>query len=188
MKEIIGVRFRQAGKVYYFSPGKHKLKRGEFVIVETAKGVEIGTVVLPNRRMEEEKIVAPLKPIIRDATKEDEEKEAENRRKEKEAYRICYQKIHKHKLEMKLIEAEYTFDNNKLLFYFTADGRIDFRELVKDLAACSAPVLNCVRSVSETRQRSGEESESAEDRCAATVICQNSCRYPSRWLKSRICL
>lgn len=135
MKEIIGVRFRQAGKVYYFSPGKHKLKRGEFVIVETAKGVEIGTVVLPNRKMEEEKIVAPLKSIIRVATKEDEEKEAENRRKEKEAYRICYQKIHKHKLEMKLIEAEYTFDNNKLLFYFTADGRIDFRELVKDLAS-----------------------------------------------------
>ena len=135
MKVIIGVRFRQAGKVYYFSPGKHKLKRGEFVIVETAKGVEIGTIVLHNNNMEEEKIVAPLKPIIRVATKEDEEKEAENRRKEKEAYRICYQKIHKHKLEMKLIEAEYTFDNNKLLFYFTADGRIDFRELVKDLAS-----------------------------------------------------
>ena len=185
MKEIIGVRFRQAGKGYYFSPGKHKLKRGEFVIVETAKGVEIGTVVLPNRRMEEEKIVAPLKPIIRVATKEDEEKEAENRRKEKEAYRICYQKIHKHKLEMKLIEAEYTFDNNKLLQRMEGLTSVNW---LKIWPACSAPVLNCVRSVSETRQRSGEESESAEDRCAATVICQNSCRYPSRWLKSRICL
>lgn len=134
MKTIIGVRFRQAGKVYYFNPGKYKLKRDQHVIVETAKGVEIGTVVLPNREMPEEKIVAPLKGILRVATKEDEETQATNREKEKEAYRICYEKIRKHGLEMKLIDAEYTFDNNKLLFYFTADGRIDFRELVKDLA------------------------------------------------------
>lgn len=135
MKVIIGVRFRQAGKVYYFDPGKHELKRGEHVIVETAKGVEIGTVVLPNREIAEEEIVAPLKGIMRVATQEDEAKEVENRKREKEAFKICLEKIRKHKLEMKLIEAEYTFDNNKLLFYFTADGRIDFRELVKDLAS-----------------------------------------------------
>ena len=135
MKVIIGVRFRQAGKVYYFDPGDKKLERNQHVIVETAKGVEIGTVVLPNREMAEEKIVMPLKKIIRIATEKDEETERKNREKEKEAFQICLEKIAKHKLEMKLIDAEYTFDNNKLLFYFTADGRIDFRELVKDLAS-----------------------------------------------------
>lgn len=135
MKIIIGVRFRQAGKVYYFDPGDIAFERGQQVIVETAKGVEIGTVVLPNREMAEEKIVAELKPIIRVATEEDLETEKQNREKEKEAFQICLEKIAKHNLEMKLIDAEYTFDNNKLLFYFTADGRIDFRELVKDLAS-----------------------------------------------------
>ena len=135
MKIIIGVSFRQAGKVYYFDPGEQQIERGQHVIVETAKGVEYGTVVLPNREMDEEKIVAPLKPIIRIATPEDDEAELKNREKEKEAYKICLEKIAKHKLEMKLIAAEYTFDKNKLLFYFTADGRIDFRDLVKDLAS-----------------------------------------------------
>lgn len=135
MKIIIGVRFRQAGKVYYFDPGDIVFERGQQVIVETAKGVEIGTVVLPNREMAEEKIVAELKGIIRVATEEDIETERQNREKEKEAFQICLEKIAKHNLEMKLIDAEYTFDNNKLLFYFTADGRIDFRELVKDLAS-----------------------------------------------------
>ncbi len=135
MKIIIGVRFRQAGKVYYFDPGDIIFERGQQVIVETAKGVEIGTVVLPNREMAEEKIVAELKGIIRVATEEDIETEKQNREKEKEAFQICLEKIAKHNLEMKLIDAEYTFDNNKLLFYFTADGRIDFRELVKDLAS-----------------------------------------------------
>ncbi len=136
MKTIIGVRFRQAGKIYYFYPGNHEnIKRGTHVIVETAKGVEYGTVVLPPTEMPEEKIVAPLKGIIRVATKADEENEAKNREKEKDAFAICLEKISKHGLEMKLIAAEYTFDKNKLLFYFTADGRIDFRELVKDLAS-----------------------------------------------------
>ena len=136
MKTIIGVRFRQAGKIYYFDPGKHEnIKRGTHVIVETAKGVEYGTVVLPPTQMPEEKIVAPLKGIIRVATKADEESESKNREKEKDAFAICLEKISKHGLEMKLIAAEYTFDKNKLLFYFTADGRIDFRELVKDLAS-----------------------------------------------------
>ncbi|MFR5970591.1 MAG: stage 0 sporulation family protein [Clostridium sp.] len=135
MKIIIGVSFRQAGKVYYFDPGDEQIERGEHVIVETAKGVEYGTVVVPNREMAEEKIVAPLKKIIRVATPKDEDIELKNREKEKDAYKICLEKIAKHGLEMKLIAAEYTFDNNKLLFYFTADGRIDFRELVKDLAS-----------------------------------------------------
>ena len=135
MKIIIGVSFRQAGKVYFFDPGDEKIERGEHVIVETAKGVEYGTVVVPNREMAEEKIVAPLKKIIRVATPKDEDIELKNREKEKDAYKICLEKIAKHGLEMKLIVAEYTFDNNKLLFYFTADGRIDFRELVKDLAS-----------------------------------------------------
>lgn len=135
MKIIIGVSFRQAGKVYFFDPGDEQIERGEHVIVETAKGVEYGTVVVPNREMVEEKIVAPLKKIIRVATPKDEDIELKNREKEKDAYKICIEKIAKHRLEMKLIAAEYTFDNNKLLFYFTADGRIDFRELVKDLAS-----------------------------------------------------
>ena len=135
MKIIIGVSFRQAGKVYFFDPGDEKIERGEHVIVETAKGVEYGTVVVPNREMAEEKIVAPLKKIIRVATPKDEDIELKNREKEKDAYKICLEKIAKHGLEMKLIAAEYTFDNNKLLFYFTADGRIDFRGLVKDLAS-----------------------------------------------------
>ena len=135
MKIIIGVSFRQAGKVYFFDSGDEQIERGEHVIVETAKGVEYGTVVVPNREMAEEKIVAPLKKIIRVATPKDEDIELKNREKEKDAYKICLEKIAKHRLEMKLIAAEYTFDNNKLLFYFTADGRIDFRELVKDLAS-----------------------------------------------------
>ena len=135
MIKVIGVRFRQAGKVYYFDPLDMDIKRGDHVIVETARGVEYGNVVMGLKEVEEDKVVLPLKPVIRVATKEDDKKEQENRVKEKEAYKICHEKIRKHGLGMKLIDAEYTFDNNKVLFYFTADGRIDFRELVKDLAA-----------------------------------------------------
>lgn len=135
MIKVIGVRFRQAGKVYYFDPLDFKIKRGDHVIVETARGIEYGNVVLGIREIEEDKVVLPLKPVIRVATSEDDKTELNNREKEKEAFKICLEKIHKHNLEMKLIDAEYTFDNNKVLFYFTADGRIDFRELVKDLAA-----------------------------------------------------
>ncbi len=135
MTKVIGVRFRRAGKVYYFTPGRYTLKRDDHVIVETAKGVELGQVVLPPTEVAEEKLASPVKGVIRIATEKDREEEEENRNKEKEAYEICLEKIENHKLEMKLIEAEYTFDRNKLLFYFTADGRIDFRELVKDLAA-----------------------------------------------------
>ncbi len=135
MTKVIGVRFRRAGKIYYFSPGKFKIETGDHVIVETARGVEYGHVVIGAKEVEDEKVVQPLKPVIRLATIKDDEQEENNREKEKEAYKICQEKIQKHKLEMKLIDAEYTFDNNKVLFYFTADGRIDFRELVKDLAS-----------------------------------------------------
>lgn len=135
MTKVIGVRFRTAGKVYFFAPGNLKIQAGDKVIVETARGVEFGSVVIGVKEVENEKIMQPLKPVIRVATQEDVRKEAKNREKEKEAFRICLEKIHKHGLEMKLIDAEYTFDNNKVLFYFTADGRIDFRELVKDLAS-----------------------------------------------------
>ena len=135
MITIIGVRFRTAGKIYYFDPAGKQIKRGDHVIVETARGIEYGYVVLGNRQVEDSKVVSPLKPVIRMATPEDEAVEKRNREKEKDAFKICQEKIKKHNLEMKLIDAEYTFDNNKVLFYFTADGRIDFRELVKDLAS-----------------------------------------------------
>lgn len=135
MIKVIGVRFRQAGKVYFFDPLDMNIEKGQHVIVETARGIEYGNVVLGIREVEDDKVVLPLKPVIRIATEEDDKKELENRDKEKEAFIICLEKIAKHGLEMKLIDAEYTFDNNKVLFYFTADGRIDFRELVKDLAA-----------------------------------------------------
>ncbi|MEY8517931.1 stage 0 sporulation family protein [Lachnospiraceae bacterium 29-84] len=135
MIKIIGVRFRTAGKIYYFDPQDYTLAVGDHVIVETARGVEFGTVMIAPKELEPDKIVQPLKPVLRIATKEDEATEAFNRTKEKEAFKICQEKIKKHQMEMKLVDAEYTFDNNKLLFYFTADGRIDFRELVKDLAS-----------------------------------------------------
>lgn len=136
MLRVIGVRFRRVGKIYFFDPGLFSdIKVGQNVIVETARGIEYGEVVIADRKIEEEKVAQPLKKIIRVATAEDDEKQKNNRKKEKDAFEICLKKIKKHGLEMKLIDVEYTFDNNKVLFYFTADGRIDFRELVKDLAA-----------------------------------------------------
>ena len=133
MTEVIGIRFKNIGKIYYFDPAGNQVQKGQRVIVETARGVECGEVVMSNRQVEDEEIVKPLKPVIRMATKEDIKRLEENARKEKEAFRICLKKIESHKLEMKLVDVEYTFDNNKILFYFTADGRVDFRELVKDL-------------------------------------------------------
>ena len=135
MTRVIGVRFRPAGKIYFFAPGKYEINTGDKVIVETARGVEFGSVVTGPKDVEDDKITQPLKSVIRIATQDDIRKEEKNREKEKEAFSICLEKIRKHGLEMKLIDAEYTFDNNKVLFYFTADGRIDFRELVKDLAS-----------------------------------------------------
>ena len=135
MIKVIGVRFRRAGKVYYFNPLDMDITTGMHVIVETARGVEYGYVVLGVKDMDEEKVFQPLKPVIRIATPQDDAVADENRQKEKDAFKICKEKIAKHGLDMKLIDAEYTFDNNKVLFYFTADGRVDFRELVKDLAS-----------------------------------------------------
>ena len=135
MTKVVGVRFRNVGKIYYFSPKDYEIKTGDHVIVETARGIEYGKVVLAPREVGEEDVVHPLKEVLRVATKEDDEREAQNRVREREAFKICQKKIREHGLEMKLIDAEYTFDNNKVLFYFTADGRIDFRELVKDLAS-----------------------------------------------------
>ena len=135
MIKIVGVRFRTAGKVYYFGPKNLDLKIGDRVIVETARGVEMGTVAVAPKEVPDDEVVQPLKTVQRIATEEDFKRAEKNKEKEKEAFKICQEKIKKHKLEMKLVDAEYTFDNNKLLFYFTADGRIDFRELVKDLAS-----------------------------------------------------
>lgn len=135
MIKVIGVRFRQAGKIYNFSPADFQVKVGDHVIVETARGIEYGPVVQGIREVADDKVIMPLKSVIRIATEEDDKKAIENNEKEKKAFKICKEKIAKHGLEMKLIETEYTFDNNKVLFYFTADGRIDFRELVKDLAS-----------------------------------------------------
>ena len=135
MIKVISVRFRTGGKIYFFDPLEFEIKKGQHVIVETARGMEYGLVVSDIREVEEERVVQPLKPVIRVATPADDRQNAENLEKNKEAYDICLEKIRKHELDMKLVDAEYTFDNNKVLFYFTADGRIDFRELVKDLAA-----------------------------------------------------
>lgn len=135
MKEIIGVRFKRPGKIYFFDPKNNKIENGQFVIVETAMGEEYAEVVIPNREIAEEKLENPLKPIIRVATYKDKKHHEENKQKEKEAFKICEEQIKKHKLDMNLTDVEYKFDNSKLLFYFTAEGRIDFRDLVKDLAA-----------------------------------------------------
>ena len=135
MTKVIGVRFRTAGKVYFFLPGDYDVSAGDHVIVETVRGVEYGYVVMGPKEVEDERLIQPVKTILRIATPEDDETAAANKEKEREAFKICLEKIAKHNLEMKLIDAEYTFDNNKVLFYFTADGRVDFRELVKDLAS-----------------------------------------------------
>src|SRR6056297_60308 len=134
MYTVVGVRFKKSVKIYYFDPGNIELEAGDFVIVETARGIEYGKVVLGKKEVTEEEIVAPLKDVMRKATLKDKEKHEENQRLEEEAYDICLKKIDKHGLPMKLIDVEYTFDHNKIIFYFTADGRVDFRELVKDLA------------------------------------------------------
>ena len=135
METVVGVRFKQAGKIYYFSPGGKELALHDHVIVETARGMEYGTIVIAPREVCEKKVVKPLKEVIRKATEADEKTNAENKEKEKKAFDICLEKIRKHGLEMKLIDVEYTFDGGKIIFCFTADGRVDFRELVKDLVS-----------------------------------------------------
>jgi len=135
MAEVIGVRFKNVGKVYYFDPDGKQINKGQFVIVETARGIECGEVAMENRQIADESIVHPLKMVIRVADENDLKRVEENKKKETEAFSVCLKKIEEHKLDMKLVDVEYTFDNNKVLFYFTADGRVDFRELVKDLAS-----------------------------------------------------
>lgn len=135
MVTVIGVRFKKAGKIYYFNPNGLEIKKGDFVVVETARGIEFGECVIGIKEISEADVVAPLKNVVRKAETEDIEKNADNKKKEEEAFQLCLEKILKHQLNMKLIDVEYTFDNNKVIFYFTADGRVDFRELVKDLAA-----------------------------------------------------
>lgn len=135
MKNIVGVRFKKLGKIYFFNPKGLTVKKGDFVIVETVQGEEYGEVLIANRHVEDEKILKPLKTVIRIATPKDKKHYEECKKKEKEAFKICQEKIKKHKLDMTLTDVEYKFDNSKILFYFTADGRIDFRELVKDLAS-----------------------------------------------------
>ncbi len=135
MIDVVGIRFKEAGKIYYFDPDQIEFEANDRAIVETARGVECGVVVIPKKQITESEIVSPLKKVIRKATDEDVSQYEENKKKEKEAFEICLEKIKKHDLKMKLIDVEYTFDNNKILFYFTADGRVDFRELVKDLAS-----------------------------------------------------
>ena len=135
MVNVVGVRFKSVGKIYYFDPGDIEIKKGDNVIVETARGVEVGSVVLADKQIGEDEIVSPLKSVLRKATEDDVKVMLANKEKEKQAFEKCVQKIAEHKLEMKLVDVEYTFDHNKILFYFTADGRIDFRELVRDLAS-----------------------------------------------------
>ena len=135
MKTVVGVRLRKPGKIYYFNPGNRTINKGDFVIIETTFGQEYAEVIMGNKEISEDKIVAPLKEVIRIATKKDKEQEEQNLKKEKEAFQIAQENIKKHKLEMNLVDVQYQFDNSKILFYFTAEGRIDFRELVKDLAA-----------------------------------------------------
>ena len=135
MTEIVGIKFKDGGKVYYFDPAGNKLELGSKAVVETARGVELGEVAIANKMTADENVVSPLKPVLRAATEQDIKRAEDNEKKEKEAFKVCQEKIEKHNLDMKLVEVEYTFDQNKILFYFTADGRVDFRDLVKDLAS-----------------------------------------------------
>ena len=183
MVKVIGVRFRNAGKIYYFDPLDMDIEVGQNVIVETARGIEYGHVLIAPREVDNSNVIQPLKAVIRLATPEDDEIEQKNKEKEKDAFKICLEKIAKHKLQMKLIDAEYTFDNNKVLFYFTADGRIDFRELVKDLAS----VFKTRRSVSVMRQRLWAVLVFAAEVSAVILSCLNLHRYLLRWQRSRIC-
>ena len=180
MAEIIGIRFKNMGKVYYFDPAGSSFQKGDHVVVETARGMECGEVVIPNKQVSDETIVRPLKPVLRAASPEDLKRARENAEREQKAMRICQEKIAAHKLDMKLVDVEYTFDSSKILFYFTADGRVDFRELVKDLASV-------FRTRIELRQIGvrDEVSACAADRSAAARSSAAFSRSPSKWRRSR---
>lgn len=185
MIEIIGVRFKANGKVYYFSPGDHQFQTGDLVVVETSKGTECGEVTIPNKTIQQAAVVQPLKQILRPVNKEDRKTLEQNRKKEIRAFHICEEKIAMRKLEMKLIEVECAFDNSKLLFYFTAENRVDFRDLVKDLAAI-------FRTRIELRQigvRDKAKILGGIGICgrefAARAFCANSSRFPLKWQRNR---
>ena len=167
MPEVVGVRFRRAGKIYYFDPGTLELKPGQDVIVETSRGLEFGEVVQENKEVGEGEIVSPLRLVRRMAAKNDYQQLAENKQKETDAVHICLEKL-KHGLEMKLVDVEYTFDRNKIIFYFTADGRVDFRELVRIWRLFSARVLSCARSGSGMKQRCWGLGPCGRGLCCAT--------------------
>ena len=180
MIEVVGIRFKKAGKMYYFDPAGIKLEKEDGAIVETARGIEYGTVIKGNSFVPEEAIVPPLKQVMRRATEEDTKSVEQNHKKETEAFGICLEKISRLGLDMKLVDVEMTFDRNKLIFYFTSDGRVDFRELVKELAA----VFRI--SVSGTRQRCSTASASVADRFAVQAFWEIFSLYPLRWRRSRI--
>lgn len=183
---IIGVKFRKSGKIYYFDPIGMPVDTGNHVIVETARGVEYGKVVLAPKEIPDDQVVQPLKPIIRIATEDDDRTAEENIKSEKEAFQICLEKIQKHQLEMKLIDSEYTFDRNKLLFYFTADGRIDFRELVKDLASVFHTRIELRQiGVRDETKLIGGIAICGRPLCCHSYL-QNLYQYPSKWRKNKI--
>ena len=172
MKKIVGVRFKRLGKIYFFDPKWLEVKKGEYIVVETSQGEEIAEVVVPNRMIEEEKIVAPLKKVLRLASPRDLKHAEECRKKEKEAFELCEQKIKEHNLEMTLTDVEYKFDNSKILFYFTADGRIDFRELVKDLAAIYKTRIELRQiGVRDEVKRIGGNGVCGRELCCCTFLC-----------------
>lgn len=188
MEKVVGVRFRNVGKIYYFNPKNYKVKVGDHVIVETARGVEYGRVVLEPRSVREDEVVHPLKEVLRVATKEDEDHEAENRQKEKEAFKICKKKIREHGLEMKLIDAEYTFDNNKVLFILQRMAVLISGSWLRIWRLCLRPGSSFVRSVSVMRRRSLAVLVSVEGRFAVIRIFRSLRRFPSRWRRSKIFL
>lgn len=185
MKTVIGVKFKDGGKMYYFDPGELAVKEGDGVIVETARGTEFGDVVAAPQEVEDDKIIAPLKSVVRVATAHDREQRDKNRARESEAYAICMEKIQAHKLEMKLVDVEYTFNGSKVVFYFTADGRVDFRELVKDLASVfkTRIELRQIGVRDEAKMLGG--SAPAAARSAARHSFRISHPFPSRWQRNR---
>ena len=185
MTEVIGVRFKQVGKIYYFSPNGVQMPVGEKVIVETARGIECGEVAISNRQIKDEGIIKPLKTVIRVANKDDLRRIEENKVKEKKAFKLCLEKIEKHKLQMKLVDVEYTFDNNKILFYFTADGRVDFRELVKDLASVFKTRIELRQiGVRDEAKMLGGLGICGRPFCCSSFL-ESSSRSRSRWPRSR---
>ena len=185
MTEIIGVRFKSGGKQYYFDPKGQQVEPGQGVIIETSRGLEYGECAQGNTMVEDEAVVQPLRSLVRIATQKDLDTVAKNREKEKKAFTICQDKIAAHGLDMKLVEVEYNFEGSKILFFFTSEGRVDFRALVKDLAVCSTPALSCGRSACGTRPRCWEVWASAAGPSAAPVFWTSSSRCPSKWPRPR---